>query len=199
MTMKLKKALLVVDAQNDFCPGGALPVPESDKVIAVLNKYIKRFSEAKLPVFASRDWHPKVTKHFKQYGGSWPKHCVQGTRGAEFHPKLKVPKEAIVISKGMDPEKDSYSAFQAQDPNGTEFMSLLKLFGISELYIGGLATDYCVKYTCLDALKNGFKVYLLTDAVKGVNINPSDSADAVKEMIASGAKPLTFEKIQFYA
>lgn len=193
--MKFKKALLVVDVQNDFCPGGALPVPQGDEIVPVLNKYIKEFSKKKLPIFASRDWHPKVTKHFKQFGGSWPKHCVQNTKGAVFHPKLKLSKETIILSKGMDPGKDSYSAFQATDPHGTELLNLLKLFGISEVYVGGLATDYCVKYSTLDVLKNGFKVYLLTDAIKGVNISPLDSAEAIKEMVVNGAKTMTFERL----
>lgn len=192
--MKLKKALLVVDVQNDFCPGGRLAVPQGDKIIPILNKYIRVFAQKSLPIFASRDWHPKVSKHFKPYGGVWPAHCIQGAKGAQFHPKLNLPKEAIVLSKGMDPEKDSYSVFQAQDANGTEFLNLLKMFGISELYIGGLATDYCVKYSVLDAMKNDFRVYLLTDAIQGVNLNPRDSQEAVREMVAGGAKTLTLNK-----
>ncbi len=194
--MKLKKALLVVDVQSDFCPGGALAVSEGDKIVPVLNKYINKFSKVKLPVFASRDWHPKSTKHFKKFGGLWPNHCVQDTKGAQFHPKLKFPKEVIILSKGMDPDKDSYSAFQAYDNNNTEFLNLLKIFGVKELYVGGLATDYCVKSSVLDALKNGFKVYLLFDAIKGVNLKPDDSKEAINEMTASGAKKITFEKLQ---
>jgi nicotinamidase/pyrazinamidase len=194
--MKLKKALLIVDMQNDFCPGGALAVKEGDKIVPVLNKYIKFFVREKLPIFASRDWHPKETKHFKQYGGLWPKHCIQNTEGAMFHPGLKLPKEAIVLSKGIDPNKDSYSAFQAVDSNGTDFLPLLKALGIKELFIGGLATDYCVKSTVLDGLKAGFKVNLLVDAIKGVNIRPKDSEEAIEEMVARGAKKLTFEKLR---
>lgn len=186
--MKLKRALLIVDVQNDFCPGGALAVPGGDKIVPALNKYIKIFSKNKLPIFASRDWHPKKTKHFKKFGGVWPKHCVQNTKGVHFHPQLKLPKETIILSKGMDPEKDSYSAFQAQDSNGMEFLNLLKIFGIDELYIAGLATDYCVKYSTIDALKNGFRVKLLMDAIKGVNLKPGDSEEAVKEIVKRGAK-----------
>lgn len=193
--MKLKKALLAVDVQNDFCPGGALAVPEGDKVVEVLNQYIKIFSAKKLPVFASRDWHPKKTVHFKKFGGTWPVHCVQGTKGAQFHPKLKLPKEAIILSKGMDPEKDSYSAFQAEDNNGQLFLNLLKILGIEELYIGGLATDYCIKFSACDALKNGFKVKLLTDAMKGVNLKPNDSRCAIEEMVKMGAKKIIFKEI----
>lgn len=192
--MKLKKALLIVDVQNDFLPGGALAVPQGHKVIPQLNRYIKLFSGKKLPIFASRDWHPKKTRHFKRYGGQWPRHCVQDTEGARFHPRLKLPKEVIILSKGMDPERDSYSAFQAVDSNGTEFLNLLKILGINELFVGGLATDYCVKSSVLDALKFGFKVNLLVDAIKGVNIRPRDSEDAIEEMASQGAKMVTFEK-----
>lgn len=194
--MELGKALLIADVQNDFCPGGALAVKEGDRIIPVVNKYIQAFSKKKLPVFITRDWHPKETKHFKQFGGVWPKHCVQGTKGAEFRPDLKLPSEAIILSKGMDPQKDSYSAFQAVDSNGTELLNLLKIFGVKELYIGGLATDYCVRWSALDALKYGFKVNVLIDAIKGVNLNKTDSEDAVKEMVKAGAKKITFEKLK---
>jgi len=193
--MKLKKALLVVDAQNDFCPGGVLAVRQGDKVIAHLNKYIRKFSEENLPVFFSRDWHPKRTAHFKKFGGTWPAHCLQNTKGARFHPKLKIPETAIILSKGMDPQQDSYSAFQAEDQNGMSFLNLLKIFGITELYIGGLATDYCVRFSAIDALKNGFKVNLLADAVKGVNLKPKDSDEAIKELIKLGAKKIILEEI----
>lgn len=193
--MKLEKALLIVDLQNDFCPGGALAVKEGDKIIPAVNRYIKFFVKSKLPVFLSRDWHSAKTRHFKQYGGAWPRHCVQNTKGARFHPDLKFPKEAIILSKGMDPEKDSYSAFHAVDSNGTDFFNLLKILGVKELFIGGLATDYCVKWSALDALKLGFKVNLLVDAVKGVNLKPEDSEDAISRMVKDGAKKITFKKL----
>lgn len=194
--MKLKKALLLVDVQNDFCPGAALPVPKGDKIIPKLNKYIKIFSKNKLPIFASRDWHPKKTSHFKEFGGPWPIHCVQNTRGSRFHPKLRLPKEAIVISKGMDPRKDSYSAFQAQDSSGTGFLTVLRYLGVQELYVGGLATDYCVKASALDALKNGFKVRLMVDAVEGVDLRKGDSEKAIKEMVKMGAKKFKLKKLK---
>jgi len=193
--MKLKRALLIVDVQNDFCPGGSLAVPEGDKVVSRLNRYIRVFSKKKWPIFASRDWHTRQTKHFKQFGGPWPKHCVQNTRGAGFHPDLKLPRETIILSKGMDPDRDSYSAFQAVDSNGTEFLQLLKALGIEELFVGGLATDYCVKWSVLDALRHGFKVNLLMDTIKGVNIKPKDSEDAVEEMVGRGARKLSWEKL----
>ena len=123
--VKSKKALLVVDVQNDFCPGGALGVPEGDKIIPKINKYIKIFSRKKLPVFASRDWHPIKTRHFKDFGGVWPVHCIHNSKGAAFHPKLKITKETILLYKGMDPQKDSYSVFQAEDNFGMSFSNLL--------------------------------------------------------------------------
>jgi len=193
--MEEKKALLIVDVQNDFCPGGALAVPQGDKIVPVLNKYMLIFSKKKWPIFASRDWHPKQSKHFKKFGGPWPEHCIQNTRGARLHPGLRLPEETIVISKGMDPDKDSYSAFQAVDAKGTEFFELLKSSGTKELFVGGLATDYCVKSSVLDALKFGFKVKLLIDAIKGVNIKPEDSEQAIEEMVRGGAKKMTLEEL----
>jgi len=192
--LKLKKALVVVDVQNDFCPSGALGIRGGDKIIPVLNRYIDLFKKQKLPVIYSRDWHPKVTKHFKKFGGPWPSHCIQGTEGAKFHPKLKVLKESFILSKGMDPEKDSYSVFHAEDQNHTDFLFLLKMLGIKELYIGGLATDYCVKYTSIDALNQGFKVYVLIDAVKGVDLRPKDSEKALKEILSKGALFVTLDE-----
>ncbi len=179
-----------MDVQNDFCPGGALGVPEGDKIIPVVNKYIKIFSKNKLPIFATRDWHPVKTRHFKEFGGVWPIHCLQNTRGAAFHPDLKLPKEAILLYKGMDPQEDCYSSFSAQDLSGQPLSNLLKRMRIKELYIAGLATDYCVKFTAIDALKNGFKVKILIDAIKGVNLKPKDSEAAIKKISKMGAKKL---------
>ena len=192
--MKFKKALVIVDVQNDFCPGGALGVPQGDKIIPAINKYIKVFSSKKLPIFVTRDWHPVRTKHFKDFGGVWPVHCIQNTRGAAFHPKLKLPKGAIFLYKGMDPEKDNYSAFQAQELNGTGLLHLLGLLKISELYVCGLATDYCVKSSVIDGLKHGFKVKLLLDAIKGVDLKAGDSQKAIKEMTRKGAKTIILKK-----
>jgi len=193
--MKPRKALLIVDVQNDFCPKGALAVPRGDKVVPPINKYIKIFSQNKLPIFVTRDWHPRETKHFKDFGGLWPKHCIKKTKGARFHPDLKLPKGIIILSKGMDPQEDSYSAFQAVDNKEVAFFKLLKKFGINELFVGGLATDYCVKFSVLDALKLRFKVKLLTDAIQGVNIKASDSQKAIKEMLAAGAQKINFKKL----
>jgi nicotinamidase/pyrazinamidase len=188
-------ALLIVDVQNDFCPDGKLAVPEGDIIVPVLNKYISLFVRNRWPVFASRDWHPKKSAHFKAFGGQWPEHCIKDSPGAKFHPVLRLPQDAIILSKGMDPDKDSYSAFQAVDSRGAEFPHLLHTFAIKELFVGGLATDYCVKWSVLDALKFGFKVMLLTDAIRGVNLKPKDSEAAIEEMVNLGAKKMTFEKL----
>lgn len=185
--MGKNSALIIVDVQNDFCPGGSLPVSEGDQVVPVLNRYIDIFIASGLPIFASRDWHPEKTSHFKNYGGIWPVHCVQQSSGAAFHPDLRLPPEAVVISKGMDPTKDDYSAFQAVDKTGRPLPAILKEMGISRIYVGGLATDYCVKATVLEGLKAGLTVILLRDASRGVDLQPGDSEKAVDEMRKSGA------------
>ena len=195
-SLKSKKALLVVDVQNDFCPGGALGIHGGHKIIPILNKCIKFFEKENSPIIVTRDWHPLVTKHFKQFGGVWPEHCVEGSPGAQFHPDLELPKDALVMSKGMDPEKDSYSAFHATDSSGMVLANLLKNLGVTEIYIGGLATDYCVKYSALDALKAGLEVFILTDAVAGVNLLPEDSRLALQEMVRRGAKKTIFEELR---
>lgn len=188
-------ALLIVDFQNDFCPGGALAVSKGDSVVSVLNEYIKFFKGSDLPVFASRDWHPEITKHFKDYGGLWPRHCVQGTKGAEFHSGLALPPDTTIISKGEDPDKDSYSAFQGSDQMARPLAVVLKAKGITHLYVGGLATDYCVKATVLDGMEKRFSVTILLDAVKGVDLNPGDSEKALDEMIKRGAEKTTIKEI----
>lgn len=185
--MNRKDALIIVDVQNDFCPGGALAVADGDRVVGPLNRYIDLFAEQGLPTFATRDWHPADTSHFKDYGGLWPVHCVQHTRGAEFHPALCLDDRAIVLSKGMAADEDSYSGFQAVDSKGTPLAELLRGKGIERLFIGGLATDYCVRHTVLDALKHGFRVVLLCDAVRAVDLQTGDGAAAIEEMARAGA------------
>lgn len=194
--MKAKKALLVVDVQNDFCPAGALSIPEGDKIVPKINKYLKIFSKKKLPTFATRDWHPVRTKHFKDFGGAWPVHCIQNTKGSAFHADLKLPKDVIFLYKGMDPEKDSYSAFQAEDSSGLSLLAWLKRLDVKEIYIAGLATDYCVKFSSFDALRLGFKVKILIDAIKGVNLKPKDSEEALKQIIKKGAKKADLTKVK---
>lgn len=181
-------ALLIVDVQNDFCPGGSLAVPGGDEIIPAINRYIRLFQEKGLPVLASRDWHPQETVHFKTCGGAWPVHCLQGSEGARFHPDMKLPDNVVVLSKGMNPERDDeYSDFHAVTENGVPFPEFLKEQGINRLYVSGIATDYCVKATVLDALNHGFNVTLLADALRGVDLNPGDSAKAMEEMVAAGA------------
>ena len=182
-----RDALVIVDVQNDFCPGGSLGVSEGDRVVPVLNQYARRFSDAGGPIFATRDWHPEKTKHFRAYGGVWPPHCVQGTKGAEFHPALDLPPEATVVSKGMDPEQDAYSCFQAQNSEGMDFAVIVGERGVQRLFVGGLATDYCVRFTALDALREGFQVVVLIDAIRAVDVNPGDGEKAIAEMRAAGA------------
>ena len=179
--------MVVVDIQNDFCPGGALGVSDGGAVIPVLNKHIDAFHRRGDAVFATRDWHPKVTRHFKKHGGIWPVHCVQGTEGAAFHPDLKLPKEAVILSKGTDPGTEGYSVFSARDDKGVAFETLLATMGIKQLFIGGLATDYCVKETGLEALAKGYRVTVLVDAVRGVDLQPGDSDKALAELASHGA------------
>ncbi|MDP8234172.1 MAG: bifunctional nicotinamidase/pyrazinamidase [Candidatus Saelkia tenebricola] len=193
--VKNRKAFLIIDLQNDFCLGGALAVPQGDQIIPVLNECIRVFIQKKLPVLVTRDWHPEKSSHFKEFGGLWPAHCVQNTKGAQFHPQLQLPENTIIISGGMNPNEDGYSAFDGVDSKGVEFVQVLKDLNIEELYIGGLATDYCVKQSVLDAVKYGFKVNLLIDAIKGVNISPNDSKVAIKEMLNSGVSAITLDEM----
>jgi nicotinamidase/pyrazinamidase len=186
-TPESDSALVVVDVQNDFCPGGSLAVQDGDAVVPVLNRYVAAFQEAGRPIFVTRDWHPSRTTHFAAFGGDWPPHCVQGSHGAEFHAELVVPPDAIIVSKGVGPEDNSYSAFDAGDDSGRPLPRLLDERGVRRLYLGGLATDYCVKHTVLDALKAGLEVIVLEDAIRGVDVQPGDSERAVAEMRAAGA------------
>jgi nicotinamidase/pyrazinamidase len=181
-------ALIVVDVQNDFCPGGSLAVPEGDAVVPVLNEYISRASDAGIPIYASRDWHPSETRHFAAQGGPWPPHCVQGTHGAEFHPDLRLPPGAVVVSKGMSAEDQGYSALEAVLPDGEPLVDTLRAQGVTHLYVGGLATDYCVRATVLEALKEGFTTSVLVDASRPVEVQPGDGERALNEMLAAGAE-----------
>lgn len=181
--MPNKRALIVVDVQNDFCPGGSLAVTEGNEVVKPLNELMKEFLDRGEPVYKTRDWHPEKTKHFAIYGGTWPIHCVQNTRGAEFHPDLLDDPRITVISKGFDERADGYSGF-----DGTQLAQLLRDEGVNEVWVGGLATDYCVKQTVIDGVRNGFKVKALADAMRPVNVNPEDGAKAIGEMKDAGAE-----------
>lgn len=176
-------ALIVVDVQNDFLPGGALGVPRGDEVIAPLNGYLGQFGERHLPIFLTRDWHPHQHCSFRTQGGPWPPHCMAGTRGAEFAPALHVPAGARIVSKATRPEVDAYSAFQ-----GTDLAAQLRRLGVNRAVIGGLATDYCVRATVLDALAAGFGAVVLGDAVRAVELKPGDAEQALADMRAHGAQ-----------
>lgn len=184
-------ALVVIDVQRDFCPGGSLAVEDGDRVVAPLNAVAARFAADGRPVFATRDWHPRRTVHFQEFGGPWPPHCVQGTPGAEFHPDLSLPTGTVVVSSGMREDEDGYSAFDARDDAGREVADLLRDRGVRRLYVGGLATDYCVKASVLDARKLGFEVTVLEDAVRAVNLQPGDGERALAEMREAGAQVAT--------
>jgi nicotinamidase/pyrazinamidase len=183
-------ALIIVDVQRDFCTGGALPVPEGDHVVPVLNRYVKKFVKARAPIYATRDWHPPNHVSFTSQGGSWPQHCVQNTEGAEFHPGLELPERVKIVSKALEPSREAYSGFE-----GTDLAEDLRKQGISRLFIGGLATDYCVKNTVLDALDLGFEVILLEDAIRGVEVTAGDSDKAIRDMVEKGAKTATSTQI----
>lgn len=178
------RALIVVDVQNDFCPGGALAAPEGDRVVPVINRIMDKFDL----VVASRDWHPEGTVHFEK----WPPHCVENTPGAEFHPLLDRKKFDVELLKGTGNRDDGYSAFEATN---SDLFDLLKEKGVDEVYVSGLTTEYCVKSTALDSINNDFRTFLVTDAVEGVKQNPGDVEKAIAEMKKTGIEMSTSEKI----
>lgn len=189
------KALIIVDVQNDFCPGGALPVPNGNEVIAPLNKWLYKAELGKIGdrmIIVTRDWHPRQTSHFAEFGGRWPVHCVQDTEGAKFHSDLNLW-HCFVVSKGMGNNEDAYSGFDGTYC-GQKLRDLLKERRVDTVYIGGLATDYCVKATALDAVRLGLKTYLIFDACRAVNIQPGDGDRAVEEMKAAGVIITTSEE-----
>jgi len=186
--IKNSDALLITDIQKDFLPGGALPIDNGNEIIPVLNDYVNRFVAAKAHVLASRDWHPLNHISFKAQGGLWPPHCVQETAGAKFSPDLKLPPHAIIISKATNPEIEAYSAF-----DGTSLAHELRTLGIKRLFVGGLATDYCVVNTVVDARKLGFETVVLMDATLGINAEPGDVDRAIEIMLKNGAQQVTVE------
>lgn len=184
--IQARDALVVVDVQNDFVTG-SLAVPGAAEVVPVLNRYLELFARCRLPVVATRDWHPASHGSFRQSGGPWPPHGVAGTPGAAFAPSLALPRGTIVISKATCNESDAYSGFQ-----GTDLDSRLRALGIARLFVGGLATDYCVLNTVLDARRLGYEVVLLADAVRAVDLKPGDGEAAEKAMCRAGAVPIAF-------
>lgn len=179
-------ALVVVDIQCDFLPGGALAVPQGDRVVPVLNRYIRLFHDRNLPLVFTRDWHPADHCSFRDQGGPWPPHCIAGSAGAAFAPGLEVPAEAVVMSKATEASADAYSGFQ-----GTTLAEWLRRHHCRRLFIGGLATDYCVLETVRDALREGFAVLLLGDAVRAVEVQAGDGLRARQSMVEAGARPIT--------
>ncbi|OSS41539.1 Nicotinamidase [Desulfurella amilsii] len=181
LTIAKNDALILVDIQNDFCTG-SLAVPDALSIIEKANIYIALVKKNDRPVFATRDWHPKNHSSFKDFGGIWPVHCVQNTFGSMFYKELKLPDNAIIISKATNPDKDAYSGF-----DGTDLDNKLKNLKIRRLFVGGLATDYCVKATVLDALSLDYTVFFLSDASKAVNIKPDDEKKSINKMLRAGA------------
>ncbi|WP_020561677.1 isochorismatase family protein [Methylosarcina fibrata] len=183
--------LLVADLQKDFCPGGRLAVAGGDQVVPVVNGYIECFIRHQLPVFATRCWHPEKHSSFISQGGPWPEHCVAGSTGAEFVDELHLPATAHILSKGTESGNDGYSAFSSP-----ELKILLERMHVSRLFIGGLATDYCVLHSVCDALDLGYRVLLLTDAVRAINAKAQDGEKAIRQMISKGAQPVTLDRLQ---
>jgi len=184
-------ALIIVDVQNDFLPGGSLAVPAGDEVIAPLNRYIALFASKGLPIFATRDWHTLDHCSFRQQGGLWPPHCVAGTAGAAFSTALALPAGVQVISKADTSSQDAYSGFE-----GTPLNILLQSAGIRRVFVGGLATDYCVLNTVKDALGHGYATFVAVDAVRAVNVQPGDGKRAMEEMLRLGATMTRLEEIE---
>ncbi len=181
-------ALLLVDMQKDFLPGGSLPVPNGDGIIPVLNRYLALFHAHDLPIFATRDWHPPDHCSFLQKGGPWPPHCIAETPGAAFPLSLELPSRAHIISKAASSEKDAYSGF-----DDTQLDALLRSSGIRRLFIGGVATEYCVLNTVRDALRYRYSTFVLEDAVRAISV--PDGLDALEEMARLGAAPIHYEAL----
>lgn len=206
-------ALLLIDLQNDFCPQGALAVSEGDRVIPIALDAIKQAQQNSVPVIATQDWHPAHHGSFaSQSGGKigemgelagleqiwWPDHCIQGSEGAEFHPQLNAAHFDHIVHKGTDATIDSYSAFFDNGRRAsTELHSWLQRHQIDTLYMMGLATDYCVKYSVMDALHLGYRVVVITDGCRGVNIKPEDSKIALQQMQTLGATLMTLSDVRF--
>jgi nicotinamidase/pyrazinamidase len=188
--LALGDALVIVDVQNDFLPGGALAVPRGDEVLAPLNGYLKQFMRHSLPIFATRDWHPPGHCSFREQNGPWPPHCVAGSDGACFAAALQLPTDAILVAKATEADADAYSGF-----GGTDLDDLLRAAGARRLFVGGLATDYCVLNTVRDAVQLGYAVLLLQDAVRAVDVNTGDGDRALAEMQALGARGIELSQL----
>jgi len=175
-------ALIIVDIQNDFCKGGALEVPNGEEIISGINKIIESFHNSSMPIFATRDWHPSNHCSFQANGGLWPVHCVQGTYGSEIHSDLMIDDRVTIINKGTEIDKEAYSGF-----DGTDFADKLRKKNISKVIIAGLATDYCINWTTMGALKNRFSTKVISDLIKGIDLELGDCERAIAEMKNNGA------------
>lgn len=206
--MKSKAALILVDIQNDFCPGGSLAVPEGDAIVPLANQLQAHFS----CIVATQDWHPREHKSFasnhpgrsvgdevKLQGQNqvlWPDHCIQGTKGAEFHPQLKTERVHKILYKGTDNEIDSYSAFfDNAHLRSTGLAEYLREQGIEDVYIMGLATEYCVKFSCMDAVRLGFRTHIIIDACRGIDLQPGDVRRAIEEMEAEDVQEVQLSEV----
>lgn len=178
---------MIVDVQRDFCPGGALAAPDGGAIVPAINRHIADARKRGLTIYATRDWHPRVTSHFKAYGGEWPPHCVQHSPGAKFHPDLRLPTDAVVISKGDDEDQPGYSAFDGHTADGRALIADLHDRRVDRLFVAGIATDYCVLKTVLDARHAGIAVTVLDDAIAGIDVNQGDVGRAMAEMQGAGA------------
>ncbi len=183
-------ALIFVDMQNDFLPGGSLAVPSGNEIIPILSRYIAFFHAHGLAIFATRDWHPPDHCSFMQQGGPLPPHCIEASWGAAFPASLEFPCDINIISKATTREKDAYSGFTDTPLNG-----LLKSSGTERVFIGGLATEYCVLNTVKDALRLGYATYILADAVRAINSSSNGGLHALEEMEDLGAVPTHFEAV----
>lgn len=184
--LKTGDALLIIDVQIDFCPGGSLPIEDGDQIVPVLNEWIEAARVKEIPVYASRDWHPNKHPSFKENGGLWPVHCLQDSLGAGFHPDLDLPEGTVLISKGVRFDQDQNSAF---DQTGLAVQ--LRKDGIRRLYVGGLAEDVCVLATVLDACHEGFETVLIRDATRSIS---QEGGRAAREtMRAAGAQFISME------
>jgi nicotinamidase/pyrazinamidase len=179
-----QSALILVDIQNDFCPSGALAVREGDQIVPIVNELIARFPL----VISTQDWHPANHVSFIAQGGPWPPHCVQGTHGAALRADLRADTIAHFFRKASSPDKDDYSEFAGKDEDGRSLDEVLNNYGVTSIYIVGLATDYCVLETVLDGLKYGYEVFAVTDAMRAVNVNPDDGENALRKMRNCGAR-----------
>lgn len=186
LSLSAGDALIVVDVQNDFLPGGSLAVAQGDEVVPVLNRYLAAFADHRLPIYATRDWHPLDHCSFVAQGGPWPPHCIAGSAGAAFAPELQLPPRTTIVSKATERDRDAYSGFE-----DTELDEQLLQAKIQRVFVGGLATDYCVLQTARDARWLGFQVFLLTDAIRAVNVHPEDGAKAIDTLLRLGVQPIT--------